>query len=573
MPLALLRVFPFLAWLPRLTRDSLRVDALAGLTVALVAIPQSLAYAQLAGLPPYYGLYAALIPTIFGALFGSSAQLSTGPVALTSLLTAASIAPLAAAGSDQYVAYAISVALLSGLFQLSFGLMRLGVLMNLLSHPVLMGFVNAAAILITLSQVPALFGVAPPAKGHALMDTWHVLVHAAESHGYSVLFGVVAVALLVAFRRYAPRLPGVLITVALLTAASYLLDYAGNGGRIVGDIPRGLPALALPAFSLDAWIELLPAAFVISVISFMEAMSSAKIAAIKTAAKWDENQELIGQGLAKIAAAFSQTMPVSGSFSRSALNLAAGARTGISSIVAALCVLLTLLFFTPLLKYLPLPVLAAIIVMALTNLINLRSLRNAWRASRDDAIAAGLTFAATIAFAPQIQNGIFAGILVSLGLFIYRRMRPNITIVEPASAQLAREVPEDVPEALRGAVGVIRFDASLVFVNVSYFEGAVLQLERRYPNLRFVLVSASSINDLDASGVEMLASLCDGLRKNGITLMFSGVKPRVRSVLDRTRLTARIGGDNFFLSDYAAFVALAERAEAPREAPQQADAG
>jgi len=573
MPLALLRVLPFLAWLPKVTRDNLRVDAVAGLTVALVAIPQSLAYAQLAGLPPYYGLYAALMPTIFGALFGSSAQLSTGPVALTSLLTAASIAPLAAAGSDQYVAYAISVALLSGLFQLSFGLMRLGVLMNLLSHPVLMGFVNAAAILITLSQVPALFGVAAPAKGHALMDTWHVLVHAAESHGYSVLFGVVAIALLVAFRRYAPRLPGVLITVALLTATSYLLDYAGNGGRIVGSIPGGLPALALPAFSLDAWIELLPASFVISVISFMEAMSSAKIAAIKTATKWDENQELIGQGLAKIAAAISQTMPVSGSFSRSALNLAAGARTGISAIVAALCVLLTLLFFTPLLKYLPLPVLAAIIVMALTNLINLRSLRNAWRASRDDAIAAGLTFVATIAFAPQIQNGIFAGILVSLGLFIYRRMRPNIAIVEPASAQLAREIPDDVPQALRAAVGVIRFDASLVFVNVSYFEGAVLQLERRHPDLRFVLVSASSINDLDASGVEMLASLCDGLRKNGITLTFSGVKPRVRLVLDRTGLTERIGGENFFLSDYAAFVALAERAETPRDASPHADAG
>jgi SulP family sulfate permease len=572
MPLALLRVFPFLAWLPRATRSDLRLDAPAGLTVALVAIPQSLAYAQLAGLPPYYGLYAALIPTIFGALFGSSAQLSTGPVALTSLLTAASIAPLAAAGSDQYVAYAISVALLSGLFQLSFGLMRLGVLMNLLSHPVLMGFINAAAILITLSQVPTLFGVPPPKLGHALIDTWHVLSNPRGTHGHSMAFSVVAIVALVAFRRYAPRLPGVLITVAALTALSYAIDYAGYGGRIVGDIPRGLPALALPAFSLDAWIDLLPASFVIAVISFMEAMSSAKIAAIKTATKWDENQELIGQGLAKIAAAFSQTMPVSGSFSRSALNLAAGARTGISSLVAALCVLLTLLFFTPLLKYLPLPVLAAIIVMALTNLINLRSLRNAWRASRDDAIAAGLTFVATIAFAPQIQNGIFAGILVSLGLFIYRRMRPNIAIVEPASAQLAREIPEDVPEALRGAVGVIRFEASLVFVNVSYFEGAVLQLERRYPGLRFVLVSASSINDLDASGVEMLASLCDGLRKNGIALVFSGVKPRVRSVIDRTGLTERIGSENFFLSDYAAFVALAERAEAPREMTRQTDA-
>lgn len=558
-----LRVLPFLAWLPRLTRENLRVDALAGLTVALVAIPQSLAYAQLAGLPPFYGLYAALVPTVIGALFGNSAQLSTGPVALTSLLTAASIAPLAAAGSVQYVAYAIAVALLAGLFQLSFGVMRLGVLMNLLSHPVLIGFVNAAAILITLSQVPTLFGVPPPKLGHALIDTWHVLSNPRGTHGHSMAFSVVAIVALIGFRRYAPRLPGVLITVAALTALSYAIDYAGYGGRIVGDIPRGLPVFALPQFSLDAWIELLPASFVIAIISFMEAMSSAKIAAIKTATKWDENQELIGQGLAKLAAALSQTMPVSGSFSRSALNLAAGARTGVSSLVAALCVLLTLLFFTPLLKYLPLPVLAAIIVMALTNLLNLRSLRNAWRASRDDAIAALLTFAATIAFAPQIQNGIFVGILVSLGLFIYRRMRPNMALVEPASAQLAREAPQDMPEGLRNAVGVIHFDASLVFVNVSYFENAVLQLERRYPDLRFVLVSGSGINDLDASGVEMLASLCDGLRKNGIELLFSAVKPRVRSVLDRTGLTERIGAANFFLSDYAAFVALAGRIGRP----------
>jgi SulP family sulfate permease len=559
MPPGLVRYLPFLGWLPRLTRADLRADAVAGVTVALVAIPQSLAYAQLAGLPPYFGLYAALVPTLVGALFGSSSQLSTGPVALTSLLTAASIAPLAASGSEKYVACAISVALLSGLFQVSFGVMRLGVLMNLLSHPVLMGFVNAAAILITLSQVPALFGVAPPAKGHALIDTWHVLVNAAESHGHSVLFGVTAIVLLIAFRRFAPRLPGVLITVALLTGASYLTDYANHGGRVVGVIPPGLPTPALPPLDLDAWIELVPASFVIAVISFMEAMSSAKIAAIKTASKWDENQELIGQGLAKVASAFSQTMPVSGSFSRSALNLASGARSGVSSTVAAACVLLTLLFFTPLLKYLPLPVLAAIIVMALTSLINLRSLRNAWRASNDDAIAALLTFAATIAFAPQIQNGIFAGILVSLALFIYRRMRPTMAVVEPASAQLAQEVPADMPEALRGAVGVVRFDASLVFVNVSYFEAAVLQLERRHPGLRFVLVSAAGINGLDASGVEMLGSLGDGLRKNGVVLLFSGVKPRVRAVLERTGLAERIGADNFFPSDHAAYLALAVR--------------
>lgn len=553
MPSSLLRrLLPFLNWPSRITRRTLRIDALAGVTVALVAIPQSLAYAQLAGLPPFYGLYAALVPTVIGALFGSSAQLSTGPVALTSLLTAASIATLAVAGSEQYVAYAVTVALLSGVFQLAFGVMRLGVLMNLLSHPVLMGFVNAAAILITLSQVPTLLGASPPATGHIISDAGYVLADATNAHARSLLFGVGALVLLIGFRRFAPRWPGVLIVAALLTFLSFLTGFAESGGRIVGDIPAGLPAFSLPPFELDTWIRLLPASFVVAVISFMEAMSSAKIAAIKTASKWDENQELIGQGLAKIAAAACHTMPVSGSFSRSALNLAANAQTGISSIVAAFCVLLTVLFFTPLLKYLPQPVLAAIIIMALANLINVGSLRTAWKASRDDALAAALTFATTLAFAPQIQNGIFTGMLVSLALFIYRRMRPRMSVVSPAAAIAQGAMPNQ-------ATGIVRFDASLVFVNVSYFEKAVLRLEQESPGLRFVLVSCGAINGLDASGVEMLSGLVEELRKKGIAMAFSAVKPHVRDVLDRTGLAERIGKENFYLSEPEALGALALR--------------
>jgi SulP family sulfate permease len=553
------RLLPFLAWLPNVNRHTLRLDIFAGITVALVAIPQSLAYAQLAGLPPYYGLYAALIPTVVGALFGSSAQLATGPVALTSLLTAASIAPLAASGSEQYVQYAVAVALLSGLFQVGFGVLRLGVLMNLLSHPVLMGFVNAAAILIGLSQLASLLGLPAPATGHVITDAWQTLTSMDGSHVPSLAFSAFAIGILLAFRRFAPRWPGVLVTVAILTAASYLLDYAGRGGRIVGDIPHGLPGFGLPIAPWDTWIELLPAAFAIAVISFMEAMSSAKIAAVKTASRWNENQELIGQGLAKIAAAFSQTMPVSGSFSRSALNLASNAATAMSSLISALCVLLALLFLTPLLRHLPVPVLAAIIVMALWSLVNLRALRNAWRASPDDAIAAALTFGATITFAPQIQNGIFTGILASLALFVYRRMWPRLTVVEPDSAELARELPQWAPQQLHSVVGLVRFDASLVFVNVSYFEDAVLSLEQRYPRLRYVIVSAQAINSLDASGVETLSTLIDGLGKRGITLIVSGVKPQVQAVLERTGLLERIGESNLFASDVAAYAALGER--------------
>ncbi len=299
---------------------TLRADLVAGITVSLVAIPQSLAYAQLAGVPAYYGLYAALIPTVIGALFGSSNQLSTGPVAMTSLLTAASIAPLAAHGSELFYSYAILLAMVSGLFQIAFGVLRVGVLLNFLSNPVLMGFINAAAIIIGLSQLPTLLGIPAAQSQHFLVDITRVIMHIDTAHEISLGFGLTAFVLLVCFKRYAPKLPGVLITVALLTWVSYEMDYANLGGRVVGAVPQGLPTLSLPPLDWHATVALLPASFVIALISFMEAMSSCKVIAIKTRQPWDENKELIGQGLAKVAAAFSQSMPVSGSFSRSALN-------------------------------------------------------------------------------------------------------------------------------------------------------------------------------------------------------------------------------------------------------------
>jgi SulP family sulfate permease len=361
----------------QISGESFRSDLAAGITVSLVAIPQSLAYAQLAGVPAYYGLYAALVPSVVGALFGSSRQLSTGPVAMTSLLTAASVAPLAAHGSELFYSYVILLALLSGVFQIAFGALRVGVLLNFLSHPVLMGFINAAALIIGLSQLPTLLGIPSRQSEHFLLDIWQVLTNIDTMHEWSLGFGVSAIALLLAFKKFAPRLPGVLTVVALLTWVSYAIGFGDMGGRVVGAIPQGLPSVSVPPLDAHAAMELLPAAFVIALISFMEAMSSAKVIAIKTRQPWDENKELIGQGLAKVAAAFFHSMPVSGSFSRSALNLAADARTSLSSAIAAMFVLLTLLFFTPLLYHLPKPVLAAIIMMAVINLINPRTVVNA----------------------------------------------------------------------------------------------------------------------------------------------------------------------------------------------------
>ena len=543
----------------RIDGASLKDDLVAGVTVSLVAIPQSLAYAQLAGVPAYFGLYAALIPTVVGALFGSSRQLSTGPVAMTSLLTAASVAPLAAHGSDVFYSYAILLALLSGVFQIVFGVLRVGVLLNFLSHPVLMGFINAAALIIGLSQLPTLLGIPAPQSEHFLLDIWQVVSHIDAVHEISLGFGAAAIIMLMVFKKFAPRLPGVLITVALLTWVSYALDFASMGGRVVGAIPQGLPSFSVPPLELHATMELLPAAFVIALISFMEAMSSAKVIAIKTRQPWDENKELIGQGLAKVAAAFSHSMPVSGSFSRSALNLAANAKSGLSSVISAVFVLLTLLFFTPLLYHLPKPVLAAIIMMAVIGLINFRTIVNAWHANRDDGVAALVTFGATLAFAPNIQNGILTGIILSLALLLYRMMRPRVAILGMDHDARLRDAGRHGLPPLHPKLGAIRFDGALRFVNVSYFEDALLQLERENPEISHILVKSSGINELDASGVEMLSSLIARFKSNGITLAFSGIKRQVYEVMDRTGLITAIGAGNIFASDREAWEMLDQR--------------
>lgn len=560
------RLLPFLSW-PRADSKTLVHDLLAGITVALLAIPQSLAYAQLAGVPAYYGLYAAFIPSIVAVLFGSSPILSSGPVALTSLLTAASVSHITPPGSEQFVAYVTLLALLSGLFQIGLGLARAGVLLNLLSHPVLMGFINAAAIIIALSQLSALTGIAVPQTEHFLVDIWHVLSRPDSLHVMSLAYGLLAITVLLAFRRYAPRLPGVLIMVAVLTGLSYVTSFAEHGGKIVGEIPTGMPSISLPALSWRATMALLPAAFVIAIISFMEAMSSCKVIAIKTRGRWDENQELIGQGLAKVAAAFCHSMPVSGSFSRSALNLASGAKSGFSSLFAACFVLLTLFFLTPLLYHLPKPALAAMIVVAVANLVDVGSLRRAWQASRDDGVAALLTFVATLAFAPNIQNGILTGIIFALGAFIYRRMSPRIIEVGLHSDGSLRDARHFKLPPLHSQIGAIRCDAALFFANVSFFEEAIRKMERDNLDLKYILVAANGINEIDASGVEMLRELVRRLRECGITLAVSGAKRQFMEVVGRTGLAAEIGQDNFFGSDALAVTSLLERLQGTQDTP------
>ncbi len=562
------KFLPFLDW-PRVTGDTFRADLIAGLTVSLVAIPQSLAYAQLAGVPAYYGLYAAFIPTIIGALFGSSRLLSTGPVAMTSLLTAASVAQLAPHGSELFYSYVILLALLSGIFQIAFGVMRMGVMLNFLSQPVLMGFINAAAIIIGLSQLPAMLGIPSKQTKHFLVDIWHVVAHLNEMHGLSLVFGLTAMLMLAGFKRRAPKLPGVLITVTLLTIISYLVGYADMGGRVVGEIPQGLPSFSVPPLDWHASTALMPAAFVIALISFMEAMSSSKVIAIKTRVAWNENQELIGQGLAKVAAAFSHSMPVSGSFSRSALNLSSDAATGLSSLFSAAFVVLTLLFFTPLLYHLPKPVLSAIIMVAVSNLVDFSVIKKAWKAGRDDGLAAVITFGSTLLFAPNIQNGILTGIMLSLALLLYRMMKPRIALLGMLPDGSLRDLQRLGLPQLHLRLSALRFDGALRFVNVSYFEDAILKLERDNPDLKYILIAGGGINAIDASGIEMLSNLIPRFKGNGIVIVFSGLKHQVLETMTVTGLTDKIGAANLFGSDQEALNSIMPLLD---QAPLAADA-
>lgn len=557
------RALPFLRWFP-LRADTLRADAVAGITVALVLIPQSMAYAQLAGLPAYYGLYAAFLPVMVAALWGSSKQLATGPVAVVSLLTASALTSLVAqmgaqVGGPEYVALAILLALLVGLVQLALGLFRLGVVVNFLSHPVIVGFTNAAALIIGLSQINKLFGVPMPRSEHFMNDIWAVLQQVGDTHMPTLVMGAAAFAIMWGLKRYQPRLPGVLIAVVVTTLASWGLGFAGHGGQVVGQIPSGLPSLALPPLSIQTALDLLPSAIIISLVGFMEAISIAKAMAAKTKDRIDPNQELIGQGLANIAGSLTQAYPTSGSFSRSAVNLNAGAHSGMSSVFTGIVVLITLLFLTPLLYHLPQAVLAAVIMMAVIGLINFKAIRHAWEAHKHDGVAAIVTFVATLAFAPHLDNGILVGAGLAVGLFLYRTMKPRVALLGRYPDGTLRDLRVHPTLPTDERIIVMRFDGQLYFANVSYFEDTILAAVSDHPNAQYVLVVADGINQLDASGQEVLEHLIERLGTIGITVVLSGMKRQVIQVLHRTQLIERLGRENIFATEEMALDSIYDR--------------
>ncbi|SLM28510.1 Sulfate transporter [Desulfamplus magnetovallimortis] len=686
----LTKIFPFLLWFKDYNGEKMRADLVAGITVAMVLIPQSMAYAQLAGLPAYYGLYAAFLPPMVASLFGSSRQLATGPVAVVSLMSAASLEPLATAGSPQFIAYAIILAFTVGTFQLFLGVFRLGLVVNLLSHPVVNGFTNAAAIVIASSQFSKLFGVYVDKAPHHYQTIINVCKSAFHyTHFPTLGMGVLAIAIMVGLKRYNPRIPNVLVAVAVTTTLSLFMGFnndrtvpieniknpevvktieefnsdimlieelgakraglnnelkaaleeskanghhfpsdrqieiehslvvinsqidrakasahekrellrlihfatadnpgetpefyvgpslpdgaetdgnkwrvkVGNkvidvkkinmigGGAIVGEIPKGLkvgiPKAPENTSYFAAFIQLLPFAVIISLLGFMEAIAIAKSMAAKTGQKLDPNQELIGQGLANIIGSFGQSYAVSGSFSRSAVNLQANAVSGMSSVVTSIMVALTLLFFTPLLYHLPQAVLASVIMMAVIGLVNTNGFVHAWKAKRSDGIISVISFVCTLYFAPHLEEGIMVGVALTFGLFIYKNLRPRVAL-------LSRSEDKTLKSAVKCGlqecdhIAVVRFDGSLIFTNATYLEDKVLEYITEKPALLHILIESSGINDIDASGEDALSILIDTVRGSGREISFCGVKERVIDVLTRTHLIEKIGEDNIY---------------------------
>lgn len=540
------RFTPFADWIGELKDvNVLKSDAIAGLTVALVLVPQSMAYAQLAGLPAYVGLYASFLPVIFASVFGSSMQLATGPVAIVSLLTAASLEPIATLNPDGYLAYAAILAFMVGLFQLSLGVLRLGVLVDFLSHPVVVGFTNAAALIIASSQLGKIFGIETRKGDHHYETVWHLLQDIPSTHLATLMMGILSIILLVLLKKLAPKLPNVLITVVICILLSYYLDYDGKGGSVIGFIPDGLPGFKVPDVQFNQVVNLIVSAAIIALLGFVEAISVAKAIASETRQRLSANQELVGQGISNIVASAFQAYPVSGSFSRSAVNFDADARTGFSSIVAGIIVGITLLFLTPLLFHLPQATLAAVIMVAVFNLVKIEPVVHAWKVHRHDGFVAVAVFFTTLFFAPHLEKGIMTGVLLSLGLFLYRTMTPRFVEVgrhedgSLRSADLFQLVTSDT-------VSVFRYDGDLYFANAGYLEGKILNNLAKKPELKVMILDFESVDLVDSTGEETLTRVVERLEAAGIELYIARAKRSMIDAFTRSGLMDRIGKDRFF---------------------------
>ena len=582
------RYFPILEWGRSYSGRMLTSDLIAALIVTIMLIPQSLAYAMLAGLPPQIGLYASIAPLIAYAVFGTSRTLAVGPVAVISLMTAAAASQVAAQGTPEYVAAALILALLSGLILLAMGLLRLGELANLLSHPVVSGFITASGLIIAASQLGHILGVR--GSGQTMVEIVRSLAaNISSANLWTTALGAAALAFLFWVRKglkpllarlgFKERLAdliakaGPVAAVAATTYAVVALGLVGKGVRIVGEIPVGLPPLTMPMFDADVWLQLAAPALFISVIGFVESVSVARTLAAKRRQRIEPDQELIGLGASNVAAALTGGYPVTGGFARSVVNFDAGAETPAAGAFTAIGIGASALLLTPLLYFLPTATLAATIIVAVLSLVDFGAIARTWRYSKRDFLAMATTIGATLIFG--VEAGVIAGVGLSILLFLHRASKPHVAVVGqvPGTQHFRNVLRHDVVTAPH--VLTLRIDESLTFANANWLEGYVLSIIADQQAIKHLVLMCSAVNEIDASALESLEALNHRLSDAGVTLHLSEVKGPVMDRLKRSHFLKDLTGE-IYLSQYDAFRALAPAASDARAtgaAPQSSGAG
>jgi SulP family sulfate permease len=549
------KYFPFLEWIKNYNKDNFSGDLSAGLTVGVMLIPQGMAYSMLAGLPPIYGLYASTIPLIIYALFGTSRQLAVGPVAMVALLISSGVGALAEIGSPEFIAFAILLAFMVGVIQFGMGVLRLGFLVNFLSHPVIAGFTSAAAVIIGLSQLKHLLGIKiENGKVHEILMT--VFDKISEINMPTLLIGLGSIIILVILKKINKKIPAPLIVVILGMVIVYFSGLFNEGVKIVKDIPGGLPGFDTPIFDLTAIKSLLPIALTISFVGFMESIAVAK--AIQSKHKNYQvvpNQELIGLGLANIFGSFFRSFPVTGGFSRTAVNDQAGAKTGLASIISAVLIIITLLFLTEYFYYLPNAVLAAIIMVAVYGLIDFDEAKHLWHNDKSDFWLFIITAIATLSLG--IEEGILMGVLLSLGMLIFKVSYPHIAeLGQVEGSKEFRNIERFDNLITFENTFIMRFDARLYFANSNAFRDVIQDRVKQDDKIKFVLVDCTAINSIDSSAVHMLKDLYNDLEERGIKMVFANVKGPLRDSLTKNVFLSEEKKHRFYISTHDAMQAI-----------------
>ena len=543
------RYFPILEWIQDYNKTLFKGDLSAGITVAIMLIPQGIAYAMIAGLPPVYGLYAAIFPQLIYALMGSSRQLAVGPVAMDSLLVATALNTMTIIDPNHYISLAIFLALLMGLIQIFLGLMKFGFLVNFLSKPVINGFTSAAATIIGLSQLNLMLGIEIPSNNllHKIIQSlWNTDT---KVHLFTVLITTVSVISIFAINRFFRKIPAAIVVVIIASILTFKLGWNNTGVKIVGFIPEGLPSVKLQWASLAEIYQLMPMALTLALIAFLEAISIAKAIELKEKKETvDPNQELIALGAANVFGSFFQTYPTTGGFSRTAVNHQSGAKTGMAALISALLVGLTLIFFTDWFYYLPKAVLGAIILSAVISLIDLKYPYHLWKTHREEFFVLLFTFITTLFMG--IKEGILLGTLVALSLMVYRSSQPHIAVLGRIKGTSRFRNVLRFSEEIETFPGVliVRFDGQLFFGNHTYFKKQITTRIEEEKKIKYLVIDAGPINYVDASASSTLHNWIQDLHQKNITVLWVKVIGPLRDLFFRDGMVKIIGKRNFFSS-------------------------